>query len=231
MFRNRVQKGLPECKTPCWSHFFYFIMILDVHVTSGDWLSSLHTSDCQSEPGIPECELYNVNLSVSLLAVYLYQLLSCLLIKEAIISEQCTYRFLRRGGSLQPISIASTLSSVACVASYWLWPVCMFCLKIMFWSHLKSSLLNWERKKKKNTTKTTSVPLVCLLMNLFFTCGTFLSLILSNSFLSHALWHWYFPTLPSAGDKWRHFFPQCGGLLEDNEGEFLLKTPSASFTC
>lgn len=98
--------------------FFFLIIILDVHATSGDWLSSLHTSDCQSEPGIPECELYNVNLSVSLLAVYLYQLLSCLLIKEAINSEQCTYRFLRRGGSRQPISIASTLSSVACAASY-----------------------------------------------------------------------------------------------------------------
>lgn len=61
-------------------------MILDFQTTSGDWLSSSHTPDCQSEPGIPECELYNVNMPASLLAVYPYKLLSCLLLKEAMTS-------------------------------------------------------------------------------------------------------------------------------------------------
>lgn len=67
-------------------------------------------------------------------------------------------------------------------------------------------------------------------MNPFLTCRTFLFLILSNSFLIHALWHSHYLSLPSAGDKWRQFFPQCGGLLEITKAKFLLEAPSASLT-
>ncbi|XP_058720904.1 kell blood group glycoprotein isoform X5 [Poecile atricapillus] len=34
-------------------------------------------------------------------------------------------------------------------------------------------------------------------------------------------------SLPSAGDKRRYFFPQCGGLFESTEGKFLPEAPSA----
>ncbi|KAM6386415.1 kell blood group glycoprotein isoform 5-T7 [Alca torda] len=64
-----------EWKGPAPSHIptcFYRHTILNrclIHMencfqtTSGDWLSSSHTPDCQSEPGIPECELYNLKIN------------------------------------------------------------------------------------------------------------------------------------------------------------------------
>lgn len=210
-------------------------MILGFQTTSGDWLSSSHTPNCQSEPGIPECELYNVNMPASLLAVYLYQLLSCPLLKNAMASGtmHISYRSFSKN-----ISAQRTFICCFCVVAYavpyleWLaWErlivTCsyvLFGLKITFLSYLKLKVFRTGREKN------TSIPLVCLLMNPFLTCRTFLFLILSNSFLVHALWHSHYLSLPSAGDKWRQLFPQCGGLLEITKAKFLLETPSASLT-
>lgn len=63
-----------------------FIMISGVQTTSGNWLSNLHTPDCQSEPGIPEREPYNITICL-LPAVYLHWLIFCLLPKEFMTSE------------------------------------------------------------------------------------------------------------------------------------------------
>lgn len=209
-------------------------MILGFQTTSGDWLSSSHTPDCQSEPGIPECELYNVNMPASLLAVYLYQLLSCLLLKEAMTSSlEISYCPFSENICAQRTFIYCFYIVVYAV-SYLEWlawqrfaVTCLyvlFGLQITFLSYLKLKVFRTGREKN------TSIPLVCLLMNPFLIRETFLFLILSNLFLAHALWQSHYLSLPSVGDKWRHFFPQCGGLLESTEGKFLLETPSASLT-
>lgn len=105
--------------------------------------------------------------------------------------EQCTFltvHFLRTYGPREPLSVASVLLPMLSL-TYSGWPerlivTCsyvLFGLKITFLSYLKLKVFRTGREK------TTSIPLVCPLMNPFLTCRTYLFLILSNSFLVHAL--------------------------------------------
>lgn len=91
--------------------FVCLFVILGIQTTCGDWLSSSHIPDRQSEPGIPESELYNVNMPALLLAVYLYQLLVLSAYKRGydLWSTFPTVHFLGTCGTTEPLSVASIL--------------------------------------------------------------------------------------------------------------------------